>query len=988
MMIQAVIKVDAKNKSPFYGKLIATFFITFFFFTFTTFAQAKTYALGDIKDTSPITIDPPKYVKPTDNVVVIGNVTIISGGGTTTTTTFKSSSKLLTNDGFESQSVITLPSEKDWSDVVTPIKNQDACGSCVIFATTAALESFLLRKNKKTFDISEQYGLSCHMPANLCGSGTMLSAYFSPLQIIGTSEELSQYPYTASFGSCSSAGKFLTAYNFAFKVNSYEKVGIRTADELKATLVKYGPVVGAMKVHNSFYNYSSGIYKPDQVEQNLGGHAILIVGYSDKIGGFKVKNSWGTLWGDKGFFWIAYDQVGGQSDFGTRGGGVFAITDASAPDVAPQYLISSHNVSPSSAKAGSSFTFTANLNMTLPSGWKVKIDLGSGTLSQMTNYVGGSTTNYSLSRNLSNIGTYTYKIGVYDSKDVLQGVVSSGTYKVESAVSVITGYTKIANDGSVLPDSAILGSNPKDWACTKDNKTGLIWEVKTDDGGLRDKDWYYSWYEPGKNNGGNAGYTDIGSIIRNNKPIPINCSTKSNCNTYAFKNTVNQQSLCGATDWRMPSKDELIQLVFCSDGKYGKDENGFLCNDFNLELIINKTYFPNTQSNWYWSSVSDVNSNNGKAWFVGFGRGDFGILNLTSKDTGNYVRLVRNSSNSPIINPTPIPVVPTVTNVAPTLKLISNSPDAVISPVANYKVGVPYNVTVKADDIDGNLKSIDIDWGDGVKESSAQSNGGVQISFKHTYTTAGNYTWKVIAYDLKGASSNSVSKWLKIENPSIIPVVTGFVAPKLITPENNVNLPLKKSQKFTWEKVNQATKYQIIFAVDSNFSSYDKVKNKCLNAKTCFTYTVSSTSYALNANHAMVKTEGVKYYWQVQSLNKTQRSASSEIRNFTAGTPKPAVPPEIVKVSGGIYQYQNVLGNKMSFTATLNTSFPQYLYSVKISIDDSDFQTMMMNGVATEFIYNFNPTEIGDHHFTIAIFDKDGVVIDTLGDNFFVVSGH
>ncbi len=732
MMIQAAVNKNAQNQLLFLKKLITAFVITFFFFAFTTFAQAKTYALGDIKDTSPITIDPPKYVPSSRNDdVIVGRTDVIIG-----VATFKSSSrsKLLSNNNFESESVITLPNEKDWSDVVTPVKNQGGCGSCVIFSTTGALESFLLRKNKKTFDISEQYGLSCHMPANLCNKGTMISSYLSPLKTMGTSEELSQYPYTASFGSCSSAGKFLTAYNFAFKVNSYEKVGIKTADDLKATLVKYGPVVGAMNVHNSFMNYTSGIYKPNQIEQDLGGHAILIVGYSDTIGGFKVKNSWGTDWGDKGFFWISYDQVGGKSDFGTRGGGVFAITDASAPNVAPQYLISSHNVTPSSAKAGSSFTFTANLNMALPRDWKVKIDLGSGVLSQMTMFAGGGTTNYSLSRNLSNIGTYTYKIGIYDSRDILQGVVSSGIYKVESAAPVVTttGYTKIANDGSILADSAKLGSGSKDWACTKDNKTGLIWEIKTTDGGLRDSTKTYTW--------------DKGND---------------------FATFVNSQSLCGSSDWRLPTNEEFKGLVYCSDGKMktlGKDEYGSICTGLPTKPTINTTYFPNTQSNWFWSSSSYAYYSY-YAWYVYFDSGYSGYLN---KNDYGYVRLVRNSSNSPIVNPTPV-IVPTVTNFAPTLKLISNSPDAVISPMANYNVGVSYNIMVQANDVDGNLISVDINWGDSTKESKAASNGS-QIALSHTYTTAGNYTWSVIASDSKGSSSSSISKTLKVENKSV-PVV-------------------------------------------------------------------------------------------------------------------------------------------------------------------------------------------------------------------------
>jgi hypothetical protein len=51
-------------------------------------------------------------------------------------------------------------------------------------------------------------------------------------------------------------------------------------------------------------------------------------------------------------------------------------------------------------------------------------------------------------------------------------------------------FTKLDANGSDLPASAT------DWSCVRDNVTGLIWEVKTDDGGLRDQDWKYTWYNP------------------------------------------------------------------------------------------------------------------------------------------------------------------------------------------------------------------------------------------------------------------------------------------------------------------------------------------------------------------------------------------------------------------------------------------------------------------------------------------------------------
>jgi hypothetical protein len=227
-----------------------------------------------------------------------------------------------------------------------------------------------------------------------------------------------------------------------------------------------------------------------------------------------------------------------------------------------------------------------------------------------------------------NTDSPTYKIGIYDAKGVLQGATIDGSYFIVFTSSP-TGYTKMSNSGAVLPDTATLGNGANDWACTKDNKTGLTWEVKTDDGGLRDKDWKYSWYKPSGDNGGDAGYTD--TTYR-----APNCSTQNNCNTDAFTNAVNAKGLCGKKDWRMPTKDELMKLVVCSDGNFETD--GSCTNRSSVDKpTINSTYFPNTVSGWYWSSSPAANYSS-LAWGVDFGVGG---SSFNKKDNNLFVRLVR-----------------------------------------------------------------------------------------------------------------------------------------------------------------------------------------------------------------------------------------------------------------------------------------------------------------------------------------------------------
>jgi len=175
--------------------------------------------------------------------------------------------------------------------------------------------------------------------------------------------------------------------------------------------------------------------------------------------------------------------------------------------------------------------------------------------------------------------------------------------------------------------SANIGSGAGQWACTRDNLTGRTWEVKSDNGGLQDKDWQYTWYNTDTGtNGGNAG-TQTPSV--NN---PTVCGSHlTNCNTEEYRAAVNALNaaagLCGHTDWRMPSKHEL-QSIF----DYGHTPP---------PLMIETDYFPNTVFNnhnyIYWTG-STTAQDSANAWRVAF---DFGYELLSGKFSVNYVRLVR-----------------------------------------------------------------------------------------------------------------------------------------------------------------------------------------------------------------------------------------------------------------------------------------------------------------------------------------------------------
>jgi len=90
---------------------------------------------------------------------------------------------------------------------------------------------------------------------------------------------------------------------------AYESVDINL-NAIKAVLQEGYPVWIGFVVYDSFE--SSEVAKtgmvpmPGKDESILGGHSVLIIGYNDSTQRFKVRNSWGTGWGDKGNCYFNY----------------------------------------------------------------------------------------------------------------------------------------------------------------------------------------------------------------------------------------------------------------------------------------------------------------------------------------------------------------------------------------------------------------------------------------------------------------------------------------------------------------------------------------------------------------------------------------------------------------------------------------------------------------------------------------------------------
>jgi C1A family cysteine protease len=351
----------------------------------------------------------------------------------------------------------------DWrnfggTNYVTKVRDQGSCGSCWAFAATAGIESYVLLHGNydSALNLSEQIVLSCSN-AGSCNGGSPAGAS-NFLAGTGVAPE-SYYPYTASSGSCSSAGSGWQSA--ADSIVSWQYV---TADKpdlatLKNAVYTYGPVVTTMAIYADFYAYRSGVYK--HVTGALeGAHAVLIVGYADNTaytggGYFIAKNSWGTGWGEPGgtdsggYFRIAYGELKSVTKFGW-----YSIAYDTKPTCSYSLDSSSDTVTSAGGKsdvgltAGSTCPWSATSSVT----W---LTLGS------TSGTGPGTISYTVAANTSSAartGTVTIKDAIARTIKTYSVTQQPLTYTLSVATSSVTNAGGTGSVGLTVSSSSAAWS--------------------------------------------------------------------------------------------------------------------------------------------------------------------------------------------------------------------------------------------------------------------------------------------------------------------------------------------------------------------------------------------------------------------------------------------------------------------------------------------------------------------------------------------------
>ena len=213
----------------------------------------------------------------------------------------------------------SLPASMDLRPEMSPVEDQGPINSCVAQSIVGALEFLQIKngipKNKRFLDMSRMF--LYYNARNMAGLQTVDRGCYISHGILCTTDigmvTEKRWPYTYS-RLYKKPGRAMMLVAKKKLVKDYHYIWENHVDNTKAALAEGYPVVFGTTLFSSFWNVGKDgmVPIPAAGEAVLGGHAMLIVGYTDSC--FIVRNSWGAKWGDKGYCYFPFGY------FSLRGG--------------------------------------------------------------------------------------------------------------------------------------------------------------------------------------------------------------------------------------------------------------------------------------------------------------------------------------------------------------------------------------------------------------------------------------------------------------------------------------------------------------------------------------------------------------------------------------------------------------------------------------------------------------------------------------------
>jgi hypothetical protein len=200
----------------------------------------------------------------------------------------------------------TLPERADVSDTVPPPRAQADTSTCTSWGTTYGAASQALRRagRPKTLTLSPAFTYNQVSGDPACRAGTSIS---NTLELLRTTGGLPIEEFVYDAGWC---GRQPTPAQRAraqeFRISGWSRFRARDLDTVKAQLARGAPVIFSMRIGGRMRGHrGDGVIESDSAP--IYGHTMLVVGYDDAKKAFRIQNSWGREWGERGYAWFSYE---------------------------------------------------------------------------------------------------------------------------------------------------------------------------------------------------------------------------------------------------------------------------------------------------------------------------------------------------------------------------------------------------------------------------------------------------------------------------------------------------------------------------------------------------------------------------------------------------------------------------------------------------------------------------------------------------------
>jgi C1A family cysteine protease len=338
---------------------------------------------------------------------------------------------------------LSVPAVFDWNaqGKCPPVRDQGQCGSCWAFASIGSYECALRIYLNVNTDLAEQFLLNCSTDGQGCNGG---ACAFNSMKAGTPLEACAPYRGVVTGCQCQKYYPIQASYSVTNDVAA-----------LKQAIYSHGPLFASVAATNAFKAYTGGLFDNNDPKAQLN-HAIVIVGWSDSLQAWRIRNSWGTLWGEKGYGWIKYGclQVGSYA--------AYAIPAGTSLPAAPTSLALA-------VASQTQINLTWKDNASNESGYYIERKAGTGAYAQVGS-VGANVVVFT-DKNLTANTQYYYRVRAW------AGTLYSDYSNEASAVTTV-----VTPPSALIATAASLSQITLSWKDNASNENGYYVERKAGTG--------------------------------------------------------------------------------------------------------------------------------------------------------------------------------------------------------------------------------------------------------------------------------------------------------------------------------------------------------------------------------------------------------------------------------------------------------------------------------------------------------------------------